>query len=222
MTPYQVIFGKPHSYDFLRTFGCLCFASTPSHNRPKFAPRATSCVFIGYPQGKKGYKLLELSTRKILISRDVSFHESIFPFSSSSSTQHIFPHSSFSPDPFDGTVLPTSPPISPHSNPPSHPTEPIISTDASDLTDTPSPSIISSAPRRSTRTSKVPSYLNDYLCNSVVLTDLFSHFIDPVVPSTLHVSAFLLLINMYLNLFLTSVNQLASLRQLNTLVGNKP
>ena len=31
----------------------------------------------------KGYKVLNLQTRKIIISRDVIFHESIFPFSPS-------------------------------------------------------------------------------------------------------------------------------------------
>lgn len=35
---------------------------------------------MGYPQGYKGYKLYDLLHKKFLISRDVIFHESIFPF----------------------------------------------------------------------------------------------------------------------------------------------
>lgn len=46
----------------------------------KFEPRATQHVFIGYPFGTKGYKVLSLIAKKIHVSRDVSFHENVFPF----------------------------------------------------------------------------------------------------------------------------------------------
>lgn len=37
--------------------------------------------FIGYPFGKKRYKVLNLKTKQISISRNVIFHEHIYPFS---------------------------------------------------------------------------------------------------------------------------------------------
>ena len=35
---------------------------------------------MGYPFRNKGYKVMELATSKFYESRDIVFHESIFPF----------------------------------------------------------------------------------------------------------------------------------------------
>ena len=79
-TPYEILFGKPPNYSYLRSFGCLCYVATISHNRDKFEPRSIPCVFIGYPYGKKGYRVLDLKTQKIMVSRNVKFHENTYPF----------------------------------------------------------------------------------------------------------------------------------------------
>ncbi|KAK4404587.1 Retrovirus-related Pol polyprotein from transposon TNT 1-94 [Sesamum angolense] len=62
----------------LRIFGCSAFAL--SHG-DKLDPRSQKCVFIGYPDGVKGYRLWLRSQPgfKVLISRDVIFNESEFP-----------------------------------------------------------------------------------------------------------------------------------------------
>ena len=39
--------------------------------------------------GKKGWKLFNLDTHKIFISRDVVFHEVIFPFESTTKAEEI-------------------------------------------------------------------------------------------------------------------------------------
>lgn len=77
-TPFEVLYSCSPSCDVLKVFGCLCFASV--HDSDKFKHRVIRCVFLGYPRGHKGYKLLNLATKQVFISRHVIFHEREFPF----------------------------------------------------------------------------------------------------------------------------------------------
>ena len=80
-TPYELLFNTKPSYDNIKMFGCLFYAHSKSRTKDKFAPRSRKCIFVGYPHGTKGWKVYDLETNEIFISRDVIFHETIFPFS---------------------------------------------------------------------------------------------------------------------------------------------
>ncbi|GKG14329.1 cysteine-rich receptor-like protein kinase 8, partial [Tanacetum coccineum] len=56
-------------------------ASNPDRTADKFSPRGVPCLFLGYPQHQKGYKLYNLLTKTKFVSRDVQFYEEIFPYS---------------------------------------------------------------------------------------------------------------------------------------------
>jgi hypothetical protein len=89
-SPYEMLHGKAPVYEHLRVFGSLCYAHNQRRKGDKFASRSKKCAFIGYPYGKKGWKLLDLETQEIFVSRDVKFIESVYPFAEDNhaSTNH--------------------------------------------------------------------------------------------------------------------------------------
>ena len=83
-SPYELLYKQIPTYDFFKVFGCLCYATNTLPHKDKFAPRANRCCFIGYSQGQKAFKLYDLSSKTIFVSRDVFFLEHLFPFSTDS------------------------------------------------------------------------------------------------------------------------------------------
>jgi len=79
-TPMERHFGRVPSTQHLRVFGCISVVRQPAPVG-KLEPRGTRGIFLGYdrraPYGT--YVVYNISTRRILRSRDVSFFETDFP-----------------------------------------------------------------------------------------------------------------------------------------------
>ena len=70
--------GTDPSYSHLKRFGCVAYVHTVAD---KISPRATKGIFLGYAQGTKGFRVWLLDDEKVVISKDVVFHE-----------DHLFKH----------------------------------------------------------------------------------------------------------------------------------
>jgi hypothetical protein len=60
-----------------RIFGSRAWAKIPFEKRKTLDPQRTKCIFVGYPDSVKGYKLIDLSSDRLIIERSVQFEESI-------------------------------------------------------------------------------------------------------------------------------------------------
>ena len=67
-TPYEVWSSQKPSVAHLRVFGCEAFMHVPKEKRRKLDNKAEKCIFVGYKDGIKGYKLWNPVTRKIVYS----------------------------------------------------------------------------------------------------------------------------------------------------------
>ena len=67
--------GEPADYSYLHVIGCPMYAMYNAQERTKLDPKFRRCIFLGYTDRVKGYRLWDPTAHKIVISRDVIFLE---------------------------------------------------------------------------------------------------------------------------------------------------
>ena len=75
MTPLQAWSGKKPSVSNLRVFGCVAYSHIPKDERTKLSPKARRCIFLGYGEVTRGYRLYDPSKVCVIHNRDVIFDE---------------------------------------------------------------------------------------------------------------------------------------------------
>jgi hypothetical protein len=79
-TLHEAWTGKKPSLEHLRVFGCDAYVHVPKENRSKLDNKAEKCIFIGYKDGIKGYKLWNPETKKVVYSGMLSLERlKMFP-----------------------------------------------------------------------------------------------------------------------------------------------
>jgi hypothetical protein len=76
--PQEAWSGTKLNVAHLRTFGCIEYTHIPSKLRKKLDDKSEKCIFTGYSETSKAYRLYNPITKKLILSRDVKFLENQF------------------------------------------------------------------------------------------------------------------------------------------------
>ncbi|GKD83365.1 gag-pol polyprotein [Tanacetum coccineum] len=74
-TPMEMWTGKPVNYSDLYIFGSPVYVMYNSQETTKLDPKSKKCLFLGYADGVKWYRLWDPTAHKVVVSRDVVFME---------------------------------------------------------------------------------------------------------------------------------------------------
>jgi hypothetical protein len=79
--PLEVFSGTRQNVAHLRTFGSKCWAKVPTTHGiqvmggSKLDPHSVECRLLGYASGNGNYKVQDVATHRVFVSRDVVFEE---------------------------------------------------------------------------------------------------------------------------------------------------
>ena len=151
--PLESFTGKRQGVNHLRVFGAKVWAKIPTVHGvqvtggSKLDPRSVACRFLGYATGAGNYKVQDVASRRVFVSRDVIFEEGSSHRTSASVGEQTIPL-------FDAA----NPPLTNHDNEPITPS--ITDHNNAEVDQNPVdhvdqvPPVIPVEPRRSTRVSK--------------------------------------------------------------------
>jgi hypothetical protein len=76
--PQEAWSGTNLNVAYLRTFRCITYAHIPSELRKKLDDKSEKCIFTGYSETSKAYRLYNPISKKLILSIDVKFMENQF------------------------------------------------------------------------------------------------------------------------------------------------
>jgi len=79
VTPEEKWNGRKPDISNFKVFDSECWVHISDEKRKKLDPKAHKCIFIGYSEDSKAYRLFDPSTQGVIISRYVQFHEISHP-----------------------------------------------------------------------------------------------------------------------------------------------
>lgn len=118
-TPQEAWSGQKPCVSHLRIFGSICYSHIPAESRGKLDDKSEKCIFIGYSENSKAYKLYNPVTRKTIVSRDVIFNEDeAWDWKDENECTNISFHYNLL-EPSDEEIITTPPPSPAATSPPS-------------------------------------------------------------------------------------------------------
>ena len=89
VTPHEAFIGTKPDLSHLRIWGCTAYVLIQRDKRPlgSLGAHMEKCIFIGYPQGYKGWKFYNPESKKVFISERADFDERFFMLQ-----KHSIPH----------------------------------------------------------------------------------------------------------------------------------
>ena len=88
-TPCEAFYGSKPNLSHLHVWGCTAYVLIQKDKRPhgNLGVHMEKCIFIGYPQGYKGWKFYNPLTKQVLISERADFDERFFMYQNHSAPQ---------------------------------------------------------------------------------------------------------------------------------------
>ncbi|OWY91192.1 polyprotein [Phytophthora megakarya] len=74
-TPYELSFKDKPRLNHLRVFGSVGYAHVDKSKRTKLEAKSFKCMFLGYAEDSKGYRVYDLESNKVKVSRSLKLDE---------------------------------------------------------------------------------------------------------------------------------------------------
>lgn len=75
IVPEEAWNGRKQNVTHMRVFGYVAYAHVPDELRENLDRKGEKCIFVGYTDESKAYKLYNPLTKKVIIGKDVQFIE---------------------------------------------------------------------------------------------------------------------------------------------------